>query len=460
MAATRKTPASHEGLKSPIQQIESTIGNFASTPAQANSSRKRQKSTDLERATASPGHQEKMRSIFRGMANQILPAPRPRLCREHLLSISESAQPVQSGLEQHEAYIKYTPQDIPAVLNGFQTGSEDLSSDSMSWASDAQLPLMNAPGRLGQQSPRPHLPRHDRLVEYFQGERIDSNTVPATPNREPLSSGFNSPSNQPCQPHPVTRADLMGFGLGYADGPDDEDMHSTHGVPLIMPIVPVMSIEEADVDRRRKNAHVHAWLDQTPNPLLNGVTDSPDSLGGNESDKNKENIPPYIKKTPVMPPYMNGQASSHGSKSLSQSTSPHSPLQPLAERPIILPRLRPRLNNSATGGVPMVRTPQSRPRPGTPRGIFSLPSHRKRLPHLKGKKPDSSDEKKGPLRQTEKMPTIRDEDAKMEGENEEDELAELSPSVARFRKGKGPKVKERCASYFDEDILPELAKRK
>ena len=442
--------AFHEGLKSPVRKNESRIGNFASSPAQANSSRKRQKSTDLERASASTSHQEKMRSIFRGMANQIVPAPRPRRCREHLLSISDSAQPVQSGLEHHEAFINYTPQDIPAVTNGVQSGSEDLSSDSMSWASDAQLPLLNAPGRLAKQSPRPHSQRHDRLVEYFQGERMDSNIVPATPNREPPSSGFNSPSNQPCQPHPVTSTDLMGFGLGYTDGPDDEDMHSTHGVPLIMPIMPVMPVEEPDVDRRQKNAHVHAWLDQTPNPLLNGATDSPDSLGGYESDKNKENIPPYIRKTPVMPPYMNDQASSHGSKSFSQSASPHSPLQPLAERPILLPRLRPRLNTSATSGVPMVRTPHPRTRTGTPRGIFSLPSHRKRLPHLKGKKQDINDEKKGPLRPAEKMPTIKDEDTKVEGEDEEDDLAELSPSVARFRKGKGPRAKERCASYFDE----------
>ncbi|KAL8720961.1 MAG: hypothetical protein Q9225_002243 [Loekoesia sp. 1 TL-2023] len=37
-----------------------------------------------------------------------------------------------------------------------------------------------------------------------------------------------------------------------------------------------------------------------------------------------------------------------------------------------------------------------------------------------------------------------------------DQAVELSPCVERYRKGRGPK-RERCASYWDTDVLPELA---
>ncbi|KAL9029710.1 MAG: hypothetical protein Q9196_002074 [Gyalolechia fulgens] len=57
-------------------------------------------------------------------------------------------------------------------------------------------------------------------------------------------------------------------------------------------------------------------------------------------------------------------------------------------------------------------------------------------------------ERKSPGNSEQRMVIYEDETS--------DQLPELSPSVRRYRKGRGPKRK-RCASYWDTDILPELA---
>lgn len=44
-----------------------------------------------------------------------------------------------------------------------------------------------------------------------------------------------------------------------------------------------------------------------------------------------------------------------------------------------------------------------------------------------------------------------------DGARRDERLAELSPNVEKLRKGKSPRVKQRCPSYFDEDVLPELS---
>ncbi|KAL8944254.1 MAG: hypothetical protein Q9216_000549 [Gyalolechia sp. 2 TL-2023] len=76
-----------------------------------------------------------------------------------------------------------------------------------------------------------------------------------------------------------------------------------------------------------------------------------------------------------------------------------------------------------------------------PRGYFTEPSTRK-LPCL--------------LPVERKLPGNSEQEIVIYEDESSGQLAELSPSVQRYRKGHGPKRK-RCVSYWDTDILPELA---
>ncbi|KAL9591276.1 MAG: hypothetical protein Q9179_007886, partial [Wetmoreana sp. 5 TL-2023] len=52
-------------------------------------------------------------------------------------------------------------------------------------------------------------------------------------------------------------------------------------------------------------------------------------------------------------------------------------------------------------------------------------------------------------------PVQRDRSFTIYEDSPSDQLTELSPSVEKYRKGKGPK-RDRCVSFYDDDILPEL----
>ena len=414
---------STQRFTSPVQNHESILEHFTtSTPPQANSSRKRQKNINLNRVTATPSHQERMRSLFRDAASEIQPSPpQPRVLRELQPPNSETTQHVRPRLEQGMACVHHVPHGALAVSETAQSESKSVSSDSMSWASDADadarmLRAMSS-SRISEQPPLPNLPSRRQ-----QGNATQPGDMPNSPSREPLSSGFNSPNERR---QPAGCSDLMGFNMGYTDGPDDEDMHSTHGVPLILPIA------QADVENQRKqtNVNVKAWLDQTH--------DAPETLS-RESVNNKENIPPRRSKSSYLSPTYSAHTSSGSPRSQSNSASPDLPPQPLSERPLPFPRVR------AKQKISMRPAEARKPRPGTPRSLYNLPSTRKRLPKTNAAGKEDQERLQ--------MATIKDE-----GESK-DELADLSPSVARFRKGKGPRA-NRCASYFDEDVLPDLRKK-
>ncbi|KAL8695557.1 MAG: hypothetical protein Q9224_003357 [Gallowayella concinna] len=81
------------------------------------------------------------------------------------------------------------------------------------------------------------------------------------------------------------------------------------------------------------------------------------------------------------------------------------------------------------------------PHPLTPRPGFNSPPKRKilRLSPTKDGSPT----------------TLNNQDFDIYEDESSEEMVNLSPIVEKYRKGRGPK-RERCVSYWDEDILPEL----
>lgn len=85
--------------------------------------------------------------------------------------------------------------------------------------------------------------------------------------------------------------------------------------------------------------------------------------------------------------------------------------------------------------------------PDKPRGYFSLPPRRKKMRSALTPMPPRTDTN---YDTSQPFEIAEDEDA-------EAEIAELSPNVMRFRKGKEPK-RPRCASYFDGDLFSKTKK--
>ncbi|KAL8776548.1 MAG: hypothetical protein Q9194_003076 [Teloschistes cf. exilis] len=107
--------------------------------------------------------------------------------------------------------------------------------------------------------------------------------------------------------------------------------------------------------------------------------------------------------------------------------------------PVASPRsLRPS-GNSLKTTRPSLLTPRRRPHPLTRNNFLSDPPKR-RLPTPSPHKPHS--------------PAKRNQDFEIYEDSSSDDLAELSPVVEQHRKSNRPR-RDRCASYWDEDILKE-----
>lgn len=85
------------------------------------------------------------------------------------------------------------------------------------------------------------------------------NSSPLRPARKPLSSGHNTPSRIPRPVRDLNTVKLTA-GFTYGDDSDDEDIHSTHGVPLIMPI------RSKESDDQQKTSTVSQWLQMVELP--------------------------------------------------------------------------------------------------------------------------------------------------------------------------------------------------
>ena len=247
--------------------------------------------------------------------------------------------------------------------------------------------------------------------------------------QEPLSSGFTSkigPLEQ--NPHMMIDASLS----MYPDL-DDEETHSTHGVPLVIPIR--FCEDEVPVPL---TTNVDAWLDQIVEHTSYSTPDLQENLSQTPNldtaqcltkpnahlrlASNKENIPPTSTTTIAL-----SWSSLLSSRSQSPDPSPRH----------LIASLRSPRKFSSRGCLSAA---------GSPTMLLSVPPKRRRTNIIIVDSPARSLVKENP----DSLEFDFCEDEQPTG------LVELSPHVERHRKGKGPK-KERCPSYMDQDVLPEFS---
>ncbi|MCJ1483749.1 hypothetical protein MMC06_003917 [Schaereria dolodes] len=294
-------------------------------------------------------------------------------------------------------------------------------------------------------------------------------TVPSTSGlwqEEAMSSGMNTPVA------PSKTIPPRGFALPLFLEVDSEseETHSSHGVPLIIPLHgsslsnstkpridawldDVLGLTPEDpmfLDTSKAAAGtaspMKAWLPlKKPSPPFRSLkrlsiphASAPLESPTSRVSSNKENVDPLRSplSTVVVASPSSLESIDSPSKHLNITpTKPHRSRNFIKALSVTLP----------TAGIVSASRFNS---PGTPRGFLAQAPKRKKL------KPDIS----ASSTLTEKMNTKVEAKSATIGivrDNEGNGLPKLSPLVECHRKGRGPK-RERCLSYFDEDILPEL----
>lgn len=265
--------------------------------------------------------------------------------------------------------------------------------------------------------------------------------------KEPISSGFGTPvvptpnfvENPEEVKYPMleTWRSLRCNSLASSLGSDSDDLHSTHGVPLVLPF-PHSDAREAPC------SHIETWLDGIVDATALGRSNSPKQCDSTEDllkndDPFSRSIAPNLSSPlrPRVPPSKSKHDLQSSSKAISNkenispskdSSSPRrSPANPQTRTPS-------RVGKANTKALHFAH-------PLTPQGHLSLPPKRKRA-RVRGVAISRAETE---------MPVVR-RDFTIHEDKLAEALAQLSPDVERHRKGRGPK-RERCMSYWDEDIL-------
>ena len=207
-------------------QQEDTDEFFDSIQYQANMSKRRLRYPALQQENNAPSRVNKMRNIFEEAASD------PASLSASTWRISQQADSLGCSIPSSS--------NKAIRLSVHKTASDYLPSSSGP-SSKAVLPC---PQSLNSHSAS-HLPS-------------SLNSSPLRPARKPLSSGHNTPSRIPRPIRDLNTVKLTA-GFTYGEDSDDEDIHSTHGVPLIMPI------RRKESDIRQKTSTVSQWL-QTVEP--------------------------------------------------------------------------------------------------------------------------------------------------------------------------------------------------
>ena len=418
---------------------------FPTTPKRPapNSAKKRRQMPDLSRLTATPGHGAKMSMIFRDAANSlqgsgISPHHGQSNIKKSRLPISQ-ARGTKFGSscadEIHRLCGVGPHYSMPTHLPEADLATCGTTTDrSLSAAPKVGGMCLNDTLRVGGISPSSHIEEE---------------------GREPISSGFATPTasipNFAEDPdgviYPILEhwRSLRAFSNASSFGSDNDDIHSTHGVPLILPF-PCSYAEQAP------RSDINTWLNGVAEAASSGpssspkqshdrgdlfITDAPfsQSIASNLSSPTKDRATPSTLKQDMQ----SRSRASSDKENISPSKYPSSPTRPLA------PNLRARppsrfcqANTQAT--LPSIKPPHFT-HPSTPKGHLSLPPQRKRA------RVDGI----ASSRAGTEMPTPR-RDFTVHEDRVAGALAQLSPDVERHRKGKGPR-RARCVSYWDEDIL-------
>ena len=403
-----------------------------------NSSKKRLYAPDLSRSIPTPSHRIKMANIFQeaGLALESGRSPSRRLSPNTKRSRMPSPHHrnfTWTSLDEADPY-NQQPSDMTFGI-GFNRGTASIS-----------VPLSRDDG-VGSMLPTP-FPCH---------QPTDSS------EKEPLSSGLSTPF--PLSTIPQRHGIILPLFLDVDSEADDT--HSSHGVPLIVPL-------QGSGQCKPKRHNIDAWLDEVLCIAPEGIATAdvlapcPSTSLTAEDDISPYHYPQKPDSHFTLPPAISSasRASSNKenidplesslSRSLVASPSSLENLQGSSDYLSITPKRPSRLNPSAIG-TPLnaISPPEHRPAfrfhyPGTPRGLFYLAPKRKKF-KVDPKSPPSLVEANKTIGTPSNFDIHEDE--------EDGILPELSPQVECQHKGRGPK-RERCSSYFDQDILPTLTPSK
>ncbi|CAD6585553.1 MAG: hypothetical protein ASARMPRED_002190 [Alectoria sarmentosa] len=474
--ATSNLKITLENLHNPNQAVAANPAVLPITPRRPtpNSAKKRRQMPDLSRPTATPGHGAKMSMIFRDAATSFQ-GSRLSICKP-----SSNIKRPRLPLSQARS-IKFgsTGQDDTMVSSGL--GNPLNMTRYLGASCELEFPSSEVSRRgaygVGLHSPTPRpLTKAGRttlgtLTNQFHGEAIrnggmsledtlgvNSASLPSQieeGGKKSISSGFATPivptpksvANLEEAKYPILEnwRSLRSSSNESILGSDNEDLHSTHGVPLILPF-PRSDVEEAP------RSDIDTWLNETVEATTIGLSRSLKLFHGTEDlltndisfSRNMAPNPSCPIRLGASPSRLKqGMQSPSGAssnkESVSSSKCSSSPTRPSAQ----YHQTRTPSRFCQTNPQPTLQHADALPftRPLTPQGHLSLPPSRKRA---------RVDDFATSRAETEISTARRDftihEDKLAEA------LAQLSPDVERHRKGRGPK-RERCMSYWDEDIL-------
>ncbi|KAL8794737.1 MAG: hypothetical protein Q9195_002691 [Heterodermia aff. obscurata] len=246
----------------------------------------------------------------------------------------------------------------------------------------------------------------------------------------------------------------------------DEDCHSSHGVPLILPVrhQPTVSSPETSVHKWLESVsvssstepsspqqsdpptHVSVTANSTPPTVYTSSPKLPSrarkAVTVSSTSSNKENNPPKDSSSatsspsPQSSPSIRPPSTAYLSANLARCgvamPSPPRPPAPSPER------------KSAFDPPPPYHHRSDAPSPSPGRLLRPRPGYLTRSPKRQRAQTSTDSEHGRAIPVPDPKPTFTI--------YEDDDVAQLSPGVERHRKGRGPK-RERCVSYWDEDVI-------
>ena len=410
---------------------------IARTPQRvvSNTSKKRKKLPSLSRLGTSPSHSEKISTIFRD-ASAKLQGVQTSPCTQ-LTNIRGSRLPLSQARRMKFG----TAADDSSTTQGLGIPSSPLASQS-SCVERSQTTL-NAAASTDIACPSPLLPAHYLPTSPYR-------PVTGDPEKEPISSGFTTPSalcsHLPRTPEEVRTATCDRWILPQSSSVDGSISKYVGQARRSAP--PALSPAILSDAGELYTAGIEDWLysiDSAANDSESReAPQTQTSLGSVVTPRTASSLQAlYSKDGPQRSPLASSELgynpqSPSRSSSNKENVSPSRPSPSPTRSSIIFPATTPLRILADRTQTSEVTAARQFTHLVTPQGHLSLPPKRKKSRVTGATNPNSAEFGKDF--------TIHDDQLA-------DALAQLSPDVELHRKGRRRK-RERCVSYWDEDILP------
>ena len=435
-----------------------------------NSAKKRRQMPDLTRPTATPSHGAKVSMIFRDAATSLqgsrlptsqtspnikkfrLPLPQARNIK--FGGACQDVTMVSSGLGSPPMMEQLSRKPCEQECASFEVARHQASAIEPHYSAVTHLT------KAGRASPRTITNSRLGAATSLGGMRLDkksrdgSASLPSQieeKGEEVISSRSAMPNaaisdfgeNPKDVKYPVLE-NWRSSSSGCCLSSDGDDLHSTHGVPFILPF-PSSNVEAPS------RSDIDTWLNGVVEATATGLPSSPKQssdkeellmndrpLSRNEASNFLSPIKPQVSPSKLKQDMQSSLRASSDKENVSPSENPSSPIRPRAH-------LRPRTPSRSCQDNTQATLQQTRALPLdyplTPQGHVSLPPKRKK-PRI---------DRIASSRAGAEVPTACG-DFTIHEDQVAKALAQLSPHVELHRKGRGPR-RERCTSYWDEDIL-------